>query len=260
MRGRALAAAMQRAEAAIVGGLLPPGTVRRVGGVVCLTAPFIPHPFVNRAIGFGTFADPDEALLERIERLFERAGTPPRVTLPGDLASTRSRRLLDRRGFTLHEPQLDSVLLHDAAGIPDPPAIRGLTIERLRPEDVTLYARTAAASFPERPRFEEAVLPVARRAIRSRTLHPFLARIDGEAAGTGLLTFVGRVAGMSNGTVLERFRGRGIQKALLARRMREGLRRGYRVFFSQTQTQASLHNMLDLDWRVLYVNADYERR
>lgn len=65
---------------------------------------------------------------------------------------------------------------------------------------------------------------------------------------------------MSNGTVLERFRGRGIQKALLARRMREGLRRGYRVFFSQTQTQASLHNMLDLDWRVLYVNADYERR
>ncbi|MGI8878391.1 MAG: GNAT family N-acetyltransferase, partial [Candidatus Limnocylindria bacterium] len=114
--------------------------------------------------------------------------------------------------------------------------------------------------FPERPRFEEAVLPVARRAIRSRTLHPFLARIDGEAAGTGLLTFVGRVAGMSNGTVLERFRGRGIQKALLARRMREGLRRGYRVFFSQTQTQASLHNMLDLDWRVLYVNADYERR
>lgn len=259
MRGRALAAAMQRTEASIVARLLPPGTVRRVGGVICLTFAAVPHPFVNRAIGFGTLADADEALLDRIARLYERAGTPPRVTLAGDLAGSRPRRVLERGGFVLRGPRQDSVLVYEGSRVPDAEPIAGLSIQRVRADDVELFATTAAASFPERPRFAEALVPVVRASVRSRSIAAFLAYMDGEPAGTGLLTFVGPVGGMSSGTVLERFRGRGIQKSLLAARLREGVRRGYRCFFSQTATPASLHNMLDLGWRVLYLNADYER-
>src|SRR5436853_147286 len=61
----------------------------------------------------------------------------------------------------------------------------------------------------------------------------FIASVDGADAGTGQLVLSERVAGCYSGSVLEAFRGRGIQHALIAARVAEGLRRGRRIFISQ---------------------------
>jgi GNAT superfamily N-acetyltransferase len=59
--------------------------------------------------------------------------------------------------------------------------------------------------------------------------------------------------------VLPKFRGRGIQKALIAYRMRIGWDRGLRYFFGQTQNPVSAHNMEELGWRLLYTEVDWVR-
>jgi GNAT superfamily N-acetyltransferase len=81
----------------------------------------------------------------------------------------------------------------------------------------------------------------------------FIAAVDGEDAGTGELAVTDRVAGCYSGSVIERFRGRGIQKALITARVREGLARGKRIFISQTDPDSpSGHNLHDLGFRTLY--------
>ena len=69
-----------------------------------------------------------------------------------------------------------------------------------------------------------------------------------------------RVAGCYSGSVLEAFRGRGIQHALIAARVAEGLRRGRRIFISQTDPDSpSGHNLHDLGFRTLYRATWYAR-
>ena len=92
-----------------------------------------------------------------------------------------------------------------------------------------------------------------------RSLSAYLGRIDGVAAATGMLFDVRPVAGLGNGSVLRKFRGRGIQSAMIAHRMHAGWERGLRIFFGQTQNPASAHNLEDLGWRLLYTEIDWVR-
>ena len=81
----------------------------------------------------------------------------------------------------------------------------------------------------------------------------FIASVDGQDAGTGQLVLSDRVAGCYSGSVLAAFRGRGIQHALIAARVAEGLRRGRRIFISQTDPDSpSGHNLHDVGFRTLY--------
>jgi len=59
--------------------------------------------------------------------------------------------------------------------------------------------------------------------------------------------------------VLPRFRGHGLQRALIAHRMREAWGRGLRLFFGETVNPASAANMAALGWRKLYDQHDWER-
>ncbi|HET9809901.1 MAG TPA: hypothetical protein VFQ66_09400 [Candidatus Limnocylindria bacterium] len=61
---------------------------------------------------------------------------------------------------------------------------------------------------------------------------------DGVAAATGMLFDVRPVAGLGNGSVVKKFRGRGIQSATIVHRMRAGW---------------------DLGWRLLYAEVDWVR-
>ena len=47
----------------------------------------------------------------------------------------------------------------------------------------------------------------------------YLARVDGEDAGAGVLFFHGGDAALANASTLERFRRRGVQTALVAKRL-----------------------------------------
>ena len=233
--------------------------MRRIGGVLCLTAPMIDDGFLNRALGVGTIADATPELLSRIERHYAGFGRPSRISVAQGCVPAATMRLLERRGYAPLDDHGEQIYVFDGRRLPGMPALPdGVTIERVAPSGAAEYARAAAESFPERgpmfPRIIEALVRSDRRWIRT-----YLARVDGEPAGTGMTFDVGPVAGLGNGSVRPKFRGRGLQTALIAHRMGRAWARGIRLFFGETENPVSAHNMEDLGWRKLYDQIAWER-
>jgi GNAT superfamily N-acetyltransferase len=268
MRKRELAAYLQRAEGASVGMYLDAsaaaargaGTAtKRIDGVVCLAASRIDEPFLNRALGVGTIADATPRLLERIERHYASIGKPSRLAIAKGIVTAATLHALERRGYAPVGGHGQLIYVYDRARPPEVPAVPGLTIERVGPDLATLYSRTGFESFRERgPQFLTIIEALVRS--RRRGLRAFLGRIGGEPAATGMLLDVRPVGALGNGSVRPAFRGRGLQTALIAHRIRDGWSRGYRIFFGETENPASAHNMEDLGWRLLFEETDWERK
>jgi len=258
---------MQRTEAVSVGSYIDAspqiakgaGTAtKRIGGVICLAAKNIDEPFLNRALGAGTIADATPRLLERIERFYRSIGKPPRIAIATGCVPLAQMRLLERRGYAPVDGSTALIYVYDLRRPPAAPEVPGLTIEPVGPDLASIYSRTGFESFRERgPQFVQIIEALVRS--RRRGLRAFLGRIDGEPAATGMLFDVRPIGGLGNGSVRPAFRGRGLQKALIAHRIRDGWRRGYRVFFGETENPVSAHNMESLGWWKLYDEVDWER-
>jgi len=234
--------------------------VSHAGGLISWTMRSTDNGFLNRALGFGTMSDATPLVLDRLERRFADAGRPPRIAIAQGPTPRAAIRLLQRRGYRPEEGTEEHIYCFDRRALPRARAVEGLTVERVRSEQAADYAKIAFASFRERgPWFRGIVETLIRRRAHGRSLRAYLGRIDGVAAATGMLFDVRPVGGLGNGSVLPRFRGRGIQSAMIVHRMRDGWARGLRIFFGQTQNPVSAHNLEDLGWRRLYTEVDWVR-
>ena len=231
--------------------------IKRIDGVVCLATKNVPEPFINRALGVGTLADATPRLLDRIERHYAWVGRPTRLAIATGFVTQATLRTLERRGYRPGRER-ELIYIYDRRTPPQMPKVDGLSIERAGPELASIYSQTGFESFNDRgPEFVPIVEAIVRA--RRRGLSAFLGRIDGEPAATGMLFDVRPIGGLGNGSVRPKFRGRGLQKALIAHRIRDGWARGFRIFFGQTVNPVSAHNMEDLGWRKLYDEITWER-
>ena len=269
MRLSELAALMQRTEGVEITSYLvadPRGAkqsgvrVSHAGGLISWSMKSTDNGFLNRALGFGTMSDATGAVLDRLERRFAQAGRPPRIAVALGPTPRAALRLLERRGYAPEQGTEEHIYCYDRRALPRARGVDGLTVERVGPAHAAEYAKIAFASFAERgPWFRGIVEALVRRRAHGRSLTAYLGRIDGVPAATGMLFDVRPVAGLGNGSVLRKFRGRGIQSAMIAHRMHAGWERGLRIFFGQTQNPASAHNLEDLGWRLLYTEIDWVR-
>ena len=259
---------MQRTEAVSVGSYIDASpriargagaATKRIDGVICLAAENIDEPFLNRALGVGTVTDATPRLLDRIERFYDSIGKPPRVAIATGFVPIATLRLMERRGYAPVKGSSQLIYIYDRPRPPAVPDVAGLTIERVGPELAKLYSRTGYESFTERgPQFVQIIESLIRS--RRHGVRAFLGRLDGQPAATGILFNLRPIGGQGNGSVRPQFRGRGLQKAMIAHRIRDGWGRGYRLFFGETESPASAHNMESLGWRKLYDEQDYEKR
>lgn len=269
MRPAKLAALMQRTEGVEITSYLVADPrsakesgvrVSRAGGLISWTMRSTDNGFLNRALGLGTMSSATPAVLDRLERRFASAGRPPRIAVAQGPTPRAALRLLERRGYAPEEGTEEHIYCYDRRSLPRARPVDGLTLERVRPEHAAEYAKIASASFADRgPWFRHIVEALVRRRGHGRSLTAYLGRIDGVAAATGMLFDVRPVAGLGNGSVLPKFRGRGIQSAMIVHRMRAGSERGLRLFFGQTQNPVSAHNLEELGWRLLYTEVDWVR-
>ncbi len=269
MRLADLAALMQRTEGVEITSYLVADPrvakesgvrVSHAGGLISWTMASTDNGFLNRALGFGTMSDATPAVLDRLERRFAAAGRPPRIAVAQGPTPRAALRLLERRGYVPEEGTDEHIYCYDRRALPRVRPVDGLMIERVSAGDAKEYAKIAFASFSERgPWFRDIVEALVRRRAHGRSLSAYLGRVDGVAAATGMLFDVRPVAGLGNGSVVKKFRGRGIQSAMIVHRMRAGWARGLRIFFGQTQNPVSAHNLEDLGWRRLYTEVDWVR-
>ena len=172
------------------------------------------HP-LNQALGLlGPLSDED---LDAIETFL---GFPTVLEL-SPVADPSLWPALAARGYALH--QFQQMWVHTLEACDAGPA--SPSIRMALPAEADLFNRVVCAGFMEQDRWETLEPPFT-VSLEVPDSHGFLAFVEGQPAGGGMLGLVEGVALLSGDAVLPRFRGRGLQKALIRARLALARARG----------------------------------
>ena len=233
-----------------------------IAGLPVATCAAWDYPLFNRAIGADVLAPLDEHGIAAIVQHFAATSRPacievyPGVTGPALLDALAGAGFIDSgHGFESHVLETDRI----AEGL-----VQGVQVRRVVEDEYRHFGELVRDGFGMGgdgalgPFFVDLTEVALRRLGADGAA--FVAAVDGVDAGTGQLVCSEQVAGCYSGSVLEPFRGRGIQKTLIAARVAEGLARGRRIFISQTDPDSpSGHNLHDVGFRTLYRATWYMR-
>lgn len=247
----ALAARIDRAEARLSAGVAEVVGARRAdyrtivlplsGGLAVYASPNSP---VNKVIGIGFDGPLDPDALATIEEEWRTRNEAVRFEL-SVLADPSVPVMLSERGYHVHgyevalgrslgaDDERDGVAMIDETGArtviaPAADSGAGLTIEALRGEDERTWTDIAVTAFTNLDGSGSAAddsIPTddLREAMNDFAGAPgfrrYLARLDGEPVGVGNMRIDGDLAQVAGAGTLPAARGRGVQKALLARRL-----------------------------------------
>lgn len=192
----------------------PIALLKIAGGYAFCCGPDYP---VNQIVGMGLYDEVTAAELDQLEDFFRSRGVPCAVVL-SPLAHASLRAMLGERGYSIAE--FNTVLIRRIQ--PDEPFSppSGVTIERVTDETVGPWMGAIAKGFEQDIVVAESVfggfatLPGAL---------PFLARIEDKVVGGcgGRVIPEARVAAFFGTATLPEYRSRGVQSALIAKRLHE---------------------------------------
>lgn len=236
-----LAARVERAERSLIEDSVGAARRRRdgldafarqiAGGAACYARPGSP---LNKVVGlgFGGFGDiPTDAELDDVEREYARRACPVQVEL-STLADPALGERLTARGYRL--VGFENVL-GLAPGADDPTSAPHIDVTPCSGDDldewidlvVDGFAAPDVEGVASHESFDRAAIDGAIRDIAGAAgLTRYVARVDGRAAGAASMRTHEGVAHLCGAATLPPLRRRGVQTALLARRLRDAATRG----------------------------------
>jgi ribosomal protein S18 acetylase RimI-like enzyme len=231
------------------------------GGMLCFASTKIAEGVFNHVSGYATFSPATQRGIDAVLRHYDRLGCVARFEVLTPVVARADRALLARNGFR----DLGAIFQCHVRTADDPPRVRevrGLTVERVTRAGAVRYAKAATAGFGGGGTianvFERGWIHQLRHSTRPTA---FLGSLNGTPAGTGVLFRGHGIAALYSGSVLKRFRGRGIQNAMIAARLVYGWAHGIHSFYSWTddENNASAHNLHDEGFRTRYQVHMYRR-
>ncbi|HEV2305152.1 MAG TPA: GNAT family N-acetyltransferase [Candidatus Acidoferrales bacterium] len=194
---------------------VPAAAERFAGGIATFTGVGSP---TSQVIGAGLDARVTGAELDRLENFFETRGAPAILELCS-FAAPSFVEMLNRRRYTVVE--FSHVLLrkcerNEQFDAPPPE----ISIREVRDPDASLYTETVAKSYAEFFAPTKELLDVVEGFCYDPLGQCCLALINGQPAGGGAAALSDGIGTLGGAGVLPEFRGRGIQSALIAARMR----------------------------------------
>jgi GNAT superfamily N-acetyltransferase len=264
-----LAARIDRAEARMcahiaewVGGTRPesaPFVLPVSGGQAVYVGPSSP---VNKVIGLGFDAELDVVALERIEREWSRRSEPVRIEM-SILTDPALGSALTDRGYRLHgfENVLGLRLPPEAAS----PGPSGISVELATPAEWRTWMDIAVDAFTNFDGTGSVPPDALEREHLRATLEEmmgvpgfirYLARVDGEAVGEAAMRIDGDLAQLAGAGTRPHARGRGVQKALLQRRLADARTAGCTLAVVTTAPGTrSQDNVMRRGFDLLYTRA-----
>jgi ribosomal protein S18 acetylase RimI-like enzyme len=212
-----------------------------------------PHPVFNQCFGLGDERVVTDDVIERVIDFFREQESSGRI-LVSPRASDRLGQRLEARGCTRCPSQ--GVLLATPESWSSPSVLPGITIERTVTANRTEFVRVMMQAFEMTSSEEEYI----RTAMDMPEAHCFLARCEGQAVGVGVLMVTGKTGGLYSGGVLEEFRNRGVQTALIARRVESAFQLGLQFIVSATDEveNQSSRNLRKHGFSLAYELKNYE--
>lgn len=232
--------------------------VERVAGALTLGAPGIASTMTSRVfVQPGASADAAGAAIDRMRKAgvrqylahVHRPASEPLTTALAERGLVRYHRAWlklarDRSPLTQHGPSAPEGDVELCAGKREQAGAFAELVVRCMQIDEA--AAELLASVVQRPRW-----------------HVYFAQLRGQPIATGALFVQGDVAHLSYGATLPEHRGQGLQRMLLAKRMRVALALGCRWIISETgeampgQPNPSQDNMLSLGMRPIATRDNY---
>jgi len=224
-----------------------------IAGATLFSARTVPGILFNRVIGLGVFAPARHADATAVVAHFAERGVGRYlVHLHPDIDPPRMRdwlaelRLLPfRRAWAKFARGLG----------PIDNAETSLRVDEVGAERASDFTRVVAEGYGMPPPAEALLRPLPGRA----RWHTYLSCDGDRAAGAAAMFIDGDVAWLGFGATEPLYRGRGSQRALLARRLRDGLALGVRRFYVETgeaipgEPQTSYRNILRAGFERIYV-------
>ena len=235
-------------------------TVRRVGGGVLWALRDDPTGgFFCRAVGQGVSEPLTADVLDELVRTAAAAGAPvvcvqpsPRVITPEVSA------LLADRGFAAGRTW--EKLLRDVSAPPE--VTTDLRIAGVEPDRAEGYATVTRTAFG----MPDLLQPLVAAQTRAAGWMTYGAFDRDELVGGAAMFVHGEVAALSGAATLPSHRGRGAQRALMARRIADAAAAGCRWIATETGSETaedpnpSLHNMHWAGFTTLYQRTNWVRR
>ena len=203
----------------------------------------------NQSVGMGLYGEVTAEQLDRVEQFFRSRGVASTVVV-SPLAHESLRALLGERGYRIAE--FNSVLTRKISA-PEPFAPpEGMVVERITAETVRPWMRAIAQGFSQD-------IVVAEEVFGGIAALPgslaFLARIEDKVVGGGGGRIIpeARIAALFGAATLPEFRRRGVQSALIARRLYEAALSGCEYAVVSTNPgSGSQRNMERRGFRLAY--------
>jgi hypothetical protein len=243
--------------------VLPSGAAvaveRIAGGFAVYCGPGSP---VTQAIGLGLDGPVTEAEFDRLEEFYRNRNEAVRVeTCP--LADASLIRFFGERGYRVTEFSNVMALVLDGSALSAavPTTLpEGVTIERIGNEHTDLWTLTVSQGFSENFPVTQEILDVMKMFAHGSNVECYLARVDGAVAGGATLALRDGVAGLFGASTLPTFRNRGVQTALLSRRLARAVAEKCDLAVCLAAPgSSSQRNVVRLGFSVLYTRVKFER-
>ena len=225
-----------------------------VGTGVALVMEKAPMWFFNRVMGVGLHEPITESLIDRLIGIYRNKGLDFAISLSPLVRPGDSARWLEDRGFEVVNQWAKMY-----RGSEPPPRIEtDLRIKKVGRERAVEVGELVCVGFGVPAAWQ----PIFSSAVHCEGNHVYMAFHGEMPAGVGVLTVNNGVGHINTATTLPLFRGRGVQGALMAHRIREGLKLGCTAFATETgllpdQVNHSYNNMLRCGFRMAYERPNY---
>jgi GNAT superfamily N-acetyltransferase len=192
------------------------------GGLAVYAGPSSP---VNKVIGLGLDTGLDVDALERIEREWAERGEAVRIEM-SVLTDPAMGSALTERGYGLHG--FENVLGLALDREPPAPGISGVAVDVITDAEFGTWIDIGVDAFmnldgtgsvPPDALPREHMREVLEEMMGVPGFIRYLARLEGEAVGEAAMRIDGELAQIAGAGTLPHARGRGVQKALLQRRL-----------------------------------------
>lgn len=230
--------------------------VKRVAGGFAVY--FGPNSPITQAVGLGLDGPVSDEEFDRLEDFYRSRKEAVRVeTCP--LADPTFTEQFGKRGYRVTEfSNVMAKLLNCTDKWPEPS--RGVTIERAGGDQIELWTLTVSQGFAENFPVSQQVIEVMRMFASGPKTECYLARVDGKVAGGGTLAIHDGVAGLFGASTLPEARNRGVQTALLHRRLARAAQAGCDLAVSLAQPgSTSQHNITRQGFQTLYTRLKFEK-